>query len=372
MPGKVCMITTVHNPFDTRIFHKEAITLAKAGYEVTLIAPYEKDETVDGINIVVLKKPKNRISRILLLGWKAYKIALKQNADVYHFHDPEFLPWAKRLKNKSGTKVIYDVHEDYSTSIKQKRYIPFFLRKFVSKLFDYIEGYYSKYLIKILAEKYYQSRFPEGNTILNYPLLYNKTKKEKDYNLKLTSNYKVIYTGNVSIDRGALIYSEIVKYIQNLHVYFVGKCNRKIAEQIYEKAENEKDRIHIDGNGFIPFEKILSYYKKGEWIAALAIFPYSEHYYQKELTKIFEYMQAGIPIIASNFPTWVELIENNNCGICVNPNDSEKIKEAITYLINNSDKRKIMGMNGKKIVWEKYNWEIEGKKLVNLYKNILG
>jgi len=374
MSSKVCIITTVHRPFDTRIFHKEAKTLAKAGYEVTLIAQHDKNEVVNGIKIIALSRPKNRVSRMIFLGWGAYKLALKQNADVYHFHDPEFLPWAKRLKYKTNARIIYDIHEDYVTSIKQKRYMPFLIRIMLSKMFNSIERYFSRGMIKVLAEKYYQHRFLEGNTILNYPVLYGnseKLEKEKKYNIKVIGNNKLIYTGNVSIDRGALIYPELVKHISNVHVYIVGKCNPKIEEWIYEKAEKARDRIHIDGKGVIPFEKILSYYKSNEWLAGLAIFPYTEHYHQKELTKFFEYMQAGIPVIASNFPTWKKLIEGNNCGICVNPNNSREIKEAIDYLISNPDKRKIMGMYGNKVVREKYNWGIEGTKLVNLYKNIL-
>jgi glycosyltransferase involved in cell wall biosynthesis len=372
MNKKICIITTVHRPFDTRIFHKEAKTLAKAGYKVTLIAQHNKNEVVDGINIIALPKPKNRFSRIISLGWKAYKLALKQEADVYHFHDPEFLPWAKRLKNKTGTKVIYDIHEDYITSIKQKRYMPFFLRKIVSKLINYIESYYSEYLIKILAEKYYQSRFPEGYTILNYPVLSNISKRTKDYSLKLDDNKRVLYTGNVSEDRGAFIHSELGKFIPFLHVYIVGKCPKETANQMYEKAGSSADRLHIDGKGFISFEKISAYYNTGGWLAGLAIFPFTQHYCQKELTKFFEYMNAGIPIIASNFTAWKDLIEGNNCGICVDPLNSIEILDAIKCLMDNPDKAKAMGENGKNAVREKYNWEIEGSNLVNLYKNLEG
>ena len=57
---KVCILTSVHPPFDTRIFHKEAKSLVKAGYDVMLIAQHDKEETVDEIRIVPLSKPKNR------------------------------------------------------------------------------------------------------------------------------------------------------------------------------------------------------------------------------------------------------------------------------------------------------------------------
>ena len=92
MKAKVCIITTVHQPFDTRIFHKQAKTLVQAGYDVTLIAQHENDEMVDGVKIIALAKPCNRFARIFGLTWRAFTSALSQSAEVYHFHDPELIP----------------------------------------------------------------------------------------------------------------------------------------------------------------------------------------------------------------------------------------------------------------------------------------
>jgi glycosyltransferase involved in cell wall biosynthesis len=369
MPGKVCIITTVHQPFDTRIFHKEAKTLEKAGYEVTLIAQHDKNEVVDNISIVALPKSKNRLSRMFLLGWKAYKLALKEKADIYHFHDPEFLPWAYKLKKKTEAKMIYDVHEDYTSSIKQKQYLPFFIRTGLSIIFDRVEKLFSKNMNIILAEKYYKKRFPEGKTILNYSLFLNGFKKiDKNY-LDQTTNNKLIYTGSISEARGALIYAKLVDLIPEVDVFIIGPCNKLLLEKMYKIAGSAHNRLHIVNTK--SFKKISSFYLKGEWIAGLAIFPYSEHYYQKELTKFFEYMNAGIPIIASNYDTWEKIIEGNDCGFCVNPDNLEEIRGAINYLINNNDQRRIKGMNGIKAFKEKYNWEIEGNKLVKLYNNLL-
>jgi hypothetical protein len=110
---RVCHITTVHDPFDPRIFHKEMRSLADVGYTMTLLAVHDRHEVVNGIEVIPFERPRNRVDRMIRLGWCAYRAALRQRADLYHFHDPEFLPWAWLLRRVHKKKVIYDVHEYY-------------------------------------------------------------------------------------------------------------------------------------------------------------------------------------------------------------------------------------------------------------------
>lgn len=80
--AKVCVISTAHSVFDDRIFHKEAKTLVKGGYDVTLIGQHERDEVVDGVKMIALPQPRNRFTRIFGLTWRAFRLALKQKADL--------------------------------------------------------------------------------------------------------------------------------------------------------------------------------------------------------------------------------------------------------------------------------------------------
>ncbi|MFC1998991.1 glycosyltransferase family 1 protein, partial [Chloroflexota bacterium] len=88
---RICILSSVHPALDIRVFHKQAKSLAEAGYDVTLIAQHRKNEEIDGVKIVALPKPKNRFERIFLTTFKVFAKGLRKRSDVYHFHDPELI-----------------------------------------------------------------------------------------------------------------------------------------------------------------------------------------------------------------------------------------------------------------------------------------
>ena len=120
---KVAHLTTVHTPFDVRIFHKECKSLSRAGYDVTLIVCHDKDEIREGIRIRGLPKSRGRLSRIMQGTWSMYREAVRQDADLYHFHDPELLLVGLLLRMR-GKMVVYDAHEDVAADMAAKHYVP--------------------------------------------------------------------------------------------------------------------------------------------------------------------------------------------------------------------------------------------------------
>ncbi|MCD8503276.1 MAG: hypothetical protein LRY71_18485 [Bacillaceae bacterium] len=167
----VVHITTVHHPLDPRIYYKECQTLQQVGYHVKLIVPIGQEEVPkDEVTIVPIKKYKNKLQRMLFSTVEAYRAARKVKAQYYHIHDPELLPVAWLLKNKTNT-VIYDIHEDYETSIMQKEYLLKPFRRLVAKAYKAFERFFTKNLELCLAEKYYKEKYPKGVCVLNYPIL---------------------------------------------------------------------------------------------------------------------------------------------------------------------------------------------------------
>lgn len=369
-PKRVVHLTTVHHPYDPRIYHKECKSLQNAGMDVTLIAQtsedsYSKDKP---IRHIPLKSFNSRIKRMTLGAWDAYKKAKYAKANVYHFHDPELLPVGWLLKNKNNV-VIYDIHEDYITSILQKDYLSKPVKKLIAKIYNVMERFFIKDMELCLAEKYYKDRYPTGTCILNYPTINDTFMHIKREGPR---EHKLLYTGNVSHVRGAIEHARIPLLDDDIEVHFVGKCPSSLAAEMYQAAGDKKDKLFIEGiDQFIEKEVIEQRYANTNWLAGIALFPPTEHYMKKELTKFFEYMNAGLPIICSNFPVWKNFIEKHHCGIAVDPYDDQAVRDAITYLKNNPEEARQMGENGRKAVMEELNWGTEEKKLINWYNELL-
>lgn len=373
-PIKVVHLSSVHTSNDNRIFNKECRTLAESGYDVVFVAPGEGERVQDGVKIKTVPYVKNRIIRALVTTWRVFVAGISERGDVFHFHDPELIPVGLLLR-LMGKIVIYDVHEDYVTSIKQKPYLPRLIRSLLAYLFGWFERAASQAFTVILAERYYLRRFPKGTLVLNYPrleLIHTSSIHREGNGRKKGSKYKrLIYTGNVTVDRGALVYARMVAEIPDIEITVVGRCPTELAAEMRRIAGSGASRLKIIGEGyFVPFEKIAAFYRSDEWIAGLAVFPRTPHYVQKELTKFFEYMAAEIPIICSNFPVWQELVEGNGVGICVDPDDMESIRRAIEKLTENEDIATAMGQRGKKAVAERFNWDVEAAKLLSLYDRL--
>lgn len=362
-------LTTVHPPFDTRIFHKQAKTLVEAGYKVTLIAQHEQDEIVDRVKILALPKPRNRFTRIFGLTWRAFRLAWKQRADVYHFHDPELLLVGILLKLFTKGKVIYDVHEDVPQQILTKYWIPTLFRRSLAFLLNIMEKLAARFLdAVVVATEGIAEKFSKHNPIVihNYPDLAMLPTVQS---ASAGGNERVlIYVGGISRLRGAIEMVDALECLSNidkLRLDLIGRFEPACLEAELRKAQGYQ---HVRFLGWLSPEKVYERLAQAD-IGLVCLHP--EPRYSVALpVKLFEYMAAGLPVVASNFPLWEDIVQGNRCGITVDPLDPREIAEAIEHLLKTPKLRKEMGENGRKAVEEKYNWGAEEKKLLGLYEEI--
>ena len=360
----VVHLSTVHSWKDPRIFLKECITLSNAGYEVHLITKDGTDQIEEGVFVHKLNKIyKNPFIRMFLGVNNAWKQALSLKPDIIHFHDPELLRKAFIYKNEVE-HIIYDVHEDNMTAIDQRPYIPRFLRKTLKRIVGRYENKARRELQTIIAEDYYSERFPEAEKVLNYPII----KKSDLNNISLKPpKKKLLYTGSITEDRGALIYRDIQHNLPDFEVSLIGKCNPSLVDKLTTKGNDYTGMLREGVQHYVRHSKIKEYYLQGDWLAGLAIFPPNDHFKKKHLTKFYEYMLYGLPIIYSNFPEWKNLLDPIEVGFSVDPDDISDIISKINQLSENVSMWEKFSENGFKVSRTKFNWQTEEKVLLNLY-----
>jgi len=366
MVKKVCHMTSAHSRHDVRIFEKECSSLAKYGYDITLIVNDDiEDEVTNDVKIVSTKfKPKNRIDRLFNSKKIIFKKAIEIDADIYHFHDPDLIIVGNNLK-KLGKKVIFDSHEDVPAQILDKQWIPGLIRGVISYL-------YKKYEIKS-ARKYDAiiSVTPHivrrlsninSNTIMitNYPIIDIERRI-----IRITSN-SICFAGGISEQ---WCHDKIIKSLENIdgiEYLLAGDCTSEYMELL--KSLPGWDKVNYIGK--VSHEEVRNIYSKS--IAGVALNFSSQAKDEGTLgnTKLFEFMEAGLPVICTNYKLWKEIIDEYQCGIYVNPNNIYEISSSINYILANKEKAYIMGQNGRKAVEEKYNWNTQEEILLKMYDNI--
>ncbi|MGA5690596.1 glycosyltransferase family 4 protein [Cytobacillus pseudoceanisediminis] len=368
---KVCHITTVHPYKDIRIFIKEAKSLEKNGYEMHLIAPNAPSAIIDGILVHGINlnrgNRQNRLGRMIKTTNLAYKKAMEINADLYHFHDPELIPAGLKLKRQQK-KVIYDVHEDVPRQILQKNWIPRILRTTISSVFEeYEKRAVKKMDYVVAATPFIKNRFTSigcnSIDICNYPVL---SEFDHSHSEEAMKENAVCYIGAISKIRGIFEMVDSMSLVPGVHLFLAGKFASDTERELVKQKSGWNKVSEL---GYLDREEIRNVLSKS--LAGLVVLHPTINYKDALPIKLFEYMAAGIPVIASDFPLWKEIVEKSDCGICVDPLKPKEIADAIQFYTENPEEAKRMGENGRRAVEQIYNWDLESKKLVSVYQTLL-
>jgi glycosyltransferase involved in cell wall biosynthesis len=368
---RIVHLTSAHGPFDVRIFHKECRSLARAGYEVIEIGNFEFNGTIDGVTIRGLNRKGGRLHRSTVSLVSIAREAMHAAADLYHLHDPELLLIGLLLR-AAGRRVIYDIHEDLPRTVLFKAYLPRSLRKPLMWAAELLENMLARQMSALvaatpaLAERF--GRF-KHNTIAvnNYVILdeFTPAKKEAD-NLQRPA---VTYYGGMSTERGI---HEMLAAMDLIPKELGVKLELAGSFYVQEQQNNVMagtEWQHVIWHGELGRAELALLLRRVQ--VGLVVLHSHPAYLTSHPTKLFEYMAAGIPVVASDFPLWRSIVENSDCGLLVDPLDASAIAAAITSLITNPDEAKRMGMCGRKAVERHFNWAVEEQLLLSFYASLL-
>jgi len=372
---EICVISTVHQIYDTRIYFKEILSLVNAGYIVNFIVKKQKI-LFDHPNIRFHFLPNrpglwNRIKNIVL----TIKLGNKINNLVYHIHDPELILVGLYYKTFKHKVVIYDIHELYHDELKYKPYFNKVFAHIVANIYRAVDWFATKMFdANILAEDKYRDYYNGNNFIViqNY-ILSNYVVEKPLPILKESDKLQIVYVGSIRDVRGI---SEMLSFVHllssemNFTFHLIGSFTPPILENeindfISEYKLEEKIKVY----GMLPFPEAQKIVKKCD-IGLLFLHPILNNL-TILATKMFEYMGNGLAVLMSDFPLWIEFNQNNNCGLTVNIFDLDNEKAKIQNFLNNRKQINQIKMSNIENVKNNFIWEIEEKKLINLYKEIL-
>jgi glycosyltransferase involved in cell wall biosynthesis len=365
---RVVHLTSAHDSNDVRIFAKQCRTLAVAGYEVHLVAPGTREEWVDGVRVhPVRPSGASRLKRMTRTVMAVYRVGRGLDADAYHLHDPELWPIAPLLR-RGGKSVIYDSHEHLPEQILTKPWIPRLLRRPVALVVDAGERLAARFVSAVVTvEPYVKDRFaataPRTVTVGNFPILEEFPSPEGDWSSK---EQAVCYVGGVTKIRAG---REMVQAIGRTEasLLLAGWFN---PPELEEELSREPGWEQVEFLGQVPREQVAEMMSRAR--AGLLVFHDAPHHVAANPTKMFEYMSAGIPVIASHFPAWTSFVQEHGCGLSVDPASPAAIAEAIEWILDHPDDARRMGEDGRRAVERFYTWEADRATLLGLYEELVG
>lgn len=363
---KVAHLTSVHASHDVRIFRKEAVSLAASGFNVTVIAKGTFSGMMDGVCVRGMGEPPTRFHRIVGMTVRVLAEALRQEAQVYHLHDPELIPAGLLLKLK-GAKVVYDAHEEFSRQILSKHWIPRFLRRIVGLaglLLEWLAGLSFNGIVAAYPAA--ARRYPVHKTwvVNNYPILNEVPQSAgKPY---LDRSNVVVYAGGITAIRGAKEMVQAIGMLPESLGATLALAGSFDPESLAEELRLVPGWSQVRYLGWVGRGELWSLLG-GSRVGIVTLHP-EPNYVEAEPVKLFEYMLAGLPVVASDFPVWREIVETCRCGLLVAPLDPHAIADAIEWLLRHDSEADLMGRNGRRLVRERFNWSGEARKLIELYK----
>lgn len=364
-------MTSVHDPNDTRIAQKECATLASEGYDVVLVAPGQPERLPAGVRHHPVSRPQNRLQRFTRTIFDVYRAARQERADVYHFHDPELIG-AGLVLRMQGARVVFDVHEDVPRDIETKPWLPAALRPIVSGVASIVLKAAERCFSAIVpATPTIASGFRHSKVVVvrNYPRLEDLVSEEQ--RRPFTERpMTALYLGSISVLRG------VEQSVAAMADSRLPSDARLVLAGPFESDELRAQMTAITGWTRVDYLGTVARRTIPSLLASarmgLVLFQPAPNHDHAMPTKFFEYMAAGLPVVASRtLEAYRDIVTSHKCGILVDPTNVADIAGAMARLFSDPSEAAAMGARGREAVFGRYEWANEARNLLGLYKEMI-
>lgn len=298
---KVAMLTTVHRHDDVRIFHKEAMALLASGRRIDIINPYYEGGDASGIHFSRLPLPEHRLGRVMWGRKQALRAVAQSRAHVCHLHDPELLPLVPRL-GRMGVLTVYDAHEDLPRSLISRRWVlPPLRPAAVSGARALLRRYAPQADGIVAATETIAKTIPGAVLVRNRVTDADCARFDEAAQRTPTEPRTVCYAGSITMQRG--IQSMIrACAAAGARLLLAGEYE---SQELRRRMESLPEYSCVEYLGSLDRDGVARLYARAS--AGLLLLAPTRAYQESEPIKLFEYLCAGLPVAASDFPHWREL-----------------------------------------------------------------
>ena len=363
---RVVHVSSAHPAGDPRIYEKMCTSLARSGYDVRLVAT---EDPLPGATFPVVgyQRSDRRLVRMSLGAARAVVRAVRMRPHVVHLHDPELIPWVAVLR-LLGIRVVFDSHEHIAASMENKSYLPRGVRGLAQRASRWLVSLVDRAASGIvtatpaIAEDFANER---RVVIQNFPILAQWA--EVDEERRPAS--RLVFIGGLTEGRGAFQMLDAIERLGVSHgatLTIAGTAS----EDLLARLRAHPGWRHAEFVGMLDRAELAELLADST-IGVVLFLPEPNHV-NSQPTKMFEYMAAGVPVLASDYPLWRELVVTTDVGLVADPLDGDAVVRAAAQLLDDPAARARMGRNGRELVEATRNWAVESEKLVAFYDDLTG
>jgi glycosyltransferase involved in cell wall biosynthesis len=363
---RVVHVSSVHQAGDPRIFEKQCTSLRRAGYDVRLVATGQVPAHAE-LPVIAYRRSDHRVVRMTAGVARAVVRAVAMRPKVVHLHDPELIPAVPFLR-LLGIKVVFDSHEHIVASMPSKAYLRAGVRKVVQRFSALLVAMVDRTASAVVvATPAIATEFHNPRTVVvqNFPVL----DQWLDIGDRIRATNQLVYVGGITEGRGAFGMLDAIERLGESHGARLALAG-PVAPELLSRMQQHPGWRHADYVGVLDRAQVADLLARST-IGVVLLLP-EPNYLRSQPTKMFEYMAAGLPVLASDYPLWRELVLPAGTGAVADPLDVGSVVREAAHLLEHPEERAAMGRRGRELVETTRNWRVEAEHLVELYDELTG